>query len=91
MYGENTAYMRVYFQRPERSMYIFSHITLAHMQPRVNLSQPSYGKHVWKRDYLESFASQMSAVDAIVEWLVSAGISAQRISQLANNSILLIV
>jgi tripeptidyl-peptidase-1 len=45
---------------------------------------PRYGMHYSAEEVAELFAPAQSSVEVITEWLVSAGISAEKISQSAN-------
>ncbi|KUI54358.1 Tripeptidyl-peptidase sed1 [Cytospora mali] len=49
-----------------------------------NPESPHFGKHLSSAEVIEMFAPEQSSVDAVIEWLVSSGISADRISQSAN-------
>jgi tripeptidyl-peptidase-1 len=45
---------------------------------------PKYGRHYSAEEVAEIFAPSRSTVDAIYDWLVSAGIASEKISQSAN-------
>ncbi|KAL5089120.1 hypothetical protein Trisim1_005975 [Trichoderma cf. simile WF8] len=49
-----------------------------------NPRSPNYGKHMTVEEVTDFFAPAQSSVDAVIDWLVSAGIDRKRISQSAN-------
>ncbi|KAI0809624.1 peptidase S8/S53 domain-containing protein [Xylaria sp. FL0064] len=49
-----------------------------------NLGSPNYGRHMTADEVVDFFAPAQSTVNAIVEWLTTAGIAAERIGHSAN-------
>ncbi|KAH8879787.1 subtilisin-like protein [Thozetella sp. PMI_491] len=49
-----------------------------------NPRSPNYGKHMSAQEVIDFFAPSQSSVDAVKEWLVSAGIEGHRIGHSAN-------
>lgn len=52
-----------------------------------NPRSPNYGKHMTVEEVTDFFAPAQSSVDAVIDWLVSAGIDRKRISQSANKQV----
>ncbi|KAB5513198.1 putative Tripeptidyl-peptidase sed1 [Coniochaeta sp. 2T2.1] len=51
---------------------------------RSHPKSPSYGKHMSAEEVIDLFAPSAESVNAVTEWLKSAGFAADRISQSAN-------
>jgi subtilase family serine protease len=50
----------------------------------------NYGKHMSPEEVVEFFAPPQSTADAVMEWLASSGISADRFAISANKQVLLL-
>jgi tripeptidyl-peptidase-1 len=48
----------------------------------------NYGKHMTTEEVVDFFAPHQSTVDAVTEWLVESGISADRFAISANKQVL---
>jgi tripeptidyl-peptidase-1 len=56
----------------------------AEFAPRSNPASPNYGKHMTAEAVIDFFAPTNDSVDAVRQWLVAAGVPAERISQSTN-------
>lgn len=57
------------------------------LMERSNPSSRGFGVRMTAREIIDFFAPPKESVDAVMEWLVSGGISANRISQSANKQV----
>lgn len=54
---------------------------------RSNPTSPNYGKHLTASEVIQLFAPRNESVEAVRDWLVSAGIPAGMISQSRNKQV----
>lgn len=61
--------------------------TANHSVYRSYPGSSDYGKHMTAGEVIDFFAPEQSSVDVVIDWLVSAGISRNRIGQSVNKQV----